>query len=310
MGSNSGTGGRRRLLVTGSNGLLGQKLTQLLCNDPGVHFIATARSKSVIPVSPGEFHHLDVSSAEDVDAVIRATRPAEIIHTAAMTNVDQCELDHDGAVKSNITAVENLIRVCTEQKVRLIYISTDFVFSGSQGPLDETAQPDPVNFYGKTKAAAEKLVMESGLDWCILRTVLVYGITPDMSRSNIVLWVKNSLESGKTIHVVNDQWRTPTLAEDLAIGCALALKKNAKGIFHISGKDFLTPYELALRTASFFRLDSSLIVPTDEGRFSQPAIRPLRTGFIIEKARIELGYEPRSLEDGLAVLASQLKAYP
>jgi len=137
--------------------------------------------------------------------------------------------------------------------------------------------------------------------------VLVYGITSDMSRSNIVLWVKNNLEQGKTIQVVNDQWRTPTLAEDLAVGCYLAAKKKAQGIYHISGKDFLSPYDIAIKTAEFFKLDKSLITPTDSSLFKQPARRPLTTGFIIDKARKELGYEPHSFDEGIAMLASQIK---
>jgi dTDP-4-dehydrorhamnose reductase len=138
--------------------------------------------------------------------------------------------------------------------------------------------------------------------------VLVYGITNDMSRSNIVLWVKNSIEQGKTIQVVNDQWRTPTLAEDLAQGCYLAAVKRAQGIYHISGKDFLSPYQIALATADYFQLDKSFIQPTDSTRFTQPAKRPAKTGFIIEKARRELGYEPHSFPEGIAVLANQLSS--
>jgi dTDP-4-dehydrorhamnose reductase len=137
--------------------------------------------------------------------------------------------------------------------------------------------------------------------------VLVYGITPDMSRSNIVLWVKNSLEQGKQINVVNDQWRTPTLAEDLAMGCYLAAKQKAKGVYNISGKDFMSPYDIAIQTAKFFKLDASLINATDSTHFKQPARRPLTTGFIIEKARKDLGYEPHSFEEGLAVLQRQLQ---
>src|SRR5690606_11491646 len=164
---------------------------------------------------------------------------------------------------TNVTAVENLIRCCQALHIHLVHVSTDFIFDGSHGPLDETAEPNPVNYYGESKLAAERAIQASPLSWAILRTVLVFGITHDMSRSNIVLWVKNSLEQKKTIQVVNDQWRTPTLAEDLAMGCLLAARKKAKGIYHISGKDFMTPYDIAIRTAKFFGLDTSLIRPTD-----------------------------------------------
>src|SRR5690348_3878472 len=220
-----------KILVTGSNGLLGQKLTALLNQDKTIQLIATARGSSVIPVEPGEYHTMDVSELNDVDSVIGATRPDVVIHTAAMTNVDQCETQKEACWKSNVTAVEHLIKACEKFNCHLIHVSTDFIFDGSHGPLDESEKPGPVNYYGESKLAAEELLLKSSISYSILRTVLVYGITNDMSRSNIVLWVKNSLEQGKTIQVVNDQWRTPTLAEDLAKGCYLAAKKKAKGIY-------------------------------------------------------------------------------
>jgi dTDP-4-dehydrorhamnose reductase len=295
-----------KILVTGSNGLLGQKLTALLNKDKSVQLIATARGETVIPVGTGEYHTLDVSSEPDVDTVIQRVRPDVIIHTAAMTNVDQCETQKEACWASNVTAVDHLVRACEKYNCHLIHVSTDFIFDGSHGPLDENEKPSPVNYYGESKLAAEELIIKSKASWAILRTVLVYGITNDMSRSNIVLWVKNSLEQGKTIQVVNDQWRTPTLAEDLATGCYLAAKKRAKGIYNISGKDFLSPYDIAQKTAEFFKLDKNLIKATDSTQFKQPARRPLTTGFIIDKARKELGYEPHSFEEGIAVLAGQL----
>jgi dTDP-4-dehydrorhamnose reductase len=295
-----------KILVTGSNGLLGQKLTALIGQDKTVKLIATARGQSVIPVQ-GEYYSMDVTEPSDVESVISKTKPDVIIHTAAMTNVDHCETQREACWKANVTAVEHLVRVCEKYNVHLIHVSTDFIFDGSHGPLDENEKPAPVNYYGESKLAAEQAVQNSKLKWAILRTVLVYGITNDMSRSNIVLWVKNSLEQGKTIQVVNDQWRTPTLAEDLAMGCYLAAKKKATGVYNISGKDFLSPFDIAQKTAAYFKLDNSLIKATDSTQFKQPAKRPLTTGFIIDKARKELGYEPKSFDEGIAVLAGQIR---
>jgi dTDP-4-dehydrorhamnose reductase len=295
-----------KILVTGSNGLLGQKLTNLLTNEKSISFVATARSKSVLPIAHGAFQPLDITDALQVNRVIADTKPDVIINTAAMTQVDQCETDREVCWNANVTSVENLIEACARNGVHLVHVSTDFIFDGTYGPLDESAKPNPVNFYGQSKLAAEELLIKSSISWSILRTVLVYGITEDMSRSNIVLWVKNSLEQGKTIQVVNDQWRTPTLAEDLAMGCYLAAKTKATGIYHISGKDFLSPYEIAIATANFFKLDKSLIKPTDSTQFKQPAQRPPKTGFIIDKARKEFGYDPHSFQEGLAVLAEQI----
>ena len=296
-----------RILVTGSNGLLGQKLTELLEKDSAVDLVVTAARAAALPITRGEFRLLDITNAQTVDQVIDETKPDVIINTAAMTQVDQCESQREVCWKANVSAVENLVNASRRNGVHLIHVSTDFIFDGTKELLDENAKPNPVNYYGESKLAAEKVVAESGISWAILRTVLVFGVTRDMSRSNIVLWVKKSLEQGKTIQVVNDQWRTPTLAEDLAMGCYLAAKKKAKGIFNISGKDYMSAYNIAIRTAEFFKLDKSLIKETDSFQFTQPAKRPPRTGFIIDKARKELGYEPHSFEEGLELLASQIK---
>jgi dTDP-4-dehydrorhamnose reductase len=295
-----------KILVTGSNGLVGQKLTARLQTEQSVELIATSKSDSVVTIERGKFFRLDITKSDAVNDIVTRTRPDVIINTAAITQVDQCELDHDSCWENNVTSVANLIAVCAKNKVHLLHVSTDFVFDGKHELLDETATPGPVNFYGESKLAAERLIIESGISWCIARTVLVFGVTRDMSRSNIVLWVKRSLEQGKTIQVVNDQWRTPTLAEDLAAGCLLAALQKAQGIYHISGNDYMSVYEIALRTADFFHLDKSLIKPTDSTTFTQPAKRPMKTGFIIDKARKTLGYEPHSFEEGLTIVASQL----
>ncbi|HZI25779.1 MAG TPA: NAD(P)-dependent oxidoreductase [Chryseolinea sp.] len=295
-----------KILVTGSNGLLGQKLTELLESDASIELIATATRPAAIPVNRGKFFLLDITNAGSVNQIMDDVKPDVIINTAAMTQVDQCETQREVCWQTNVTAVENLVVAAKRNNSHLVHVSTDFIFDGTKELLDENAVPNPVNFYGDSKLAGEKVILGSDISWSILRTVLVFGVTRDMSRSNIVLWVKKSLEQGKTIQVVNDQWRTPTLAEDLAMGCYLAAKKKAKGIYNISGKDYLSAYDIAIRTAEFFRLDKSLIKETDSTQFTQPARRPLRTGFEIDKARKELGYEPRSFEEGLEVLSSQL----
>ena len=188
-----------------------------------------------------------------------------------------------------------------------MHLSTDFIFDGADGPYTEDAEANPVSFYGWSKYAAEKLVIHSKVKWAIARTILVYGIAHDMSRSNIILWVKNSLESGKAINVVNDQWRTPTLAEDLADGCILIARQRAEGIFNISGKDLLNPYQMAVMTADYFGLDKSLINKTDGSQFKQTAKRPARTGFILDKPVKVLGYDPKSFQEGIAFLAEQIR---
>eukprot|EP01136_Pigoraptor_vietnamica_P012961 Opistho-1_new@53415 len=211
---------KKKILITGSNGLLGQKLVSLLANQSDIHLIATARGKNRLPFTEGyEYQEMDITNAEQVAEVIDKIQPNAIIHTAAMTNVDQCEFEKDLCWAMNVKAVEYLVEACEKHNIYFCHLSTDFIFDGKTGPYSEEAQPSPVSYYGWTKYAAEEVVRRSTCRWSIARTVLVYGIVSDMSRSNIILWVKKSLEEGKNIKVVTDQFRTPTLAEDLAKGC-------------------------------------------------------------------------------------------
>ncbi|CAH0997041.1 dTDP-4-dehydrorhamnose reductase [Emticicia aquatica] len=303
----------KTILITGSNGLLGQKLVELLTQtttngEPQNTIVATARGQNRLPITDGYvYQSMDITNREEVQNVVASIKPNVIIHTAAMTNVDQCESEKDACWSQNVHAVEYLIEACSKIDCFLLHLSTDFIFDGKSGPYKEDAEANPISFYGWSKYAAEKLVINSNIRWGIARTVLVYGIAHDMSRTNIILWVKKSLEDGKNIKVVTDQWRTPTLAEDLAKGCALIAEKEAEGIFNISGKDFLTPYEMAIMTADYFNLDKSLISQADSTTFSQPAKRPPRTGFDLTKSNEVLGYEPASFMEGIEVLAKQIK---
>ncbi len=300
--------GKKTVLVTGANGLLGQKLIDVLRQDASVHTVATARGANRLPGKEGySYLQMDITDEEQIREVFGKARPDIVIHTAAMTNVDQCEAEKEDCWKQNVTAVELLAKACAEHDSFLLHLSTDFIFDGLAGPYGEDAVPNPVSFYGWSKYAAEKAVMSAPIRWAIARTVLVYGIAHDMSRSNIVLWVKKSLEEGKTINVVNDQWRTPTLAEDLAQGCLLIARKETHGVYNISGRDLLTPYDMAMMTADYFKLDKGLIREADSSTFRQPARRPPRTGFILDKSVKDLGYSPHSFSEGIGILAAQLK---
>ncbi|RSK35348.1 SDR family oxidoreductase [Hymenobacter metallilatus] len=296
-----------KILVTGSNGLLGQKLVALLRQQREVELVATSRGANKLATVYPEvrFVTLDTTHREQVLQMISQERPTHLIHTAAMTHADECELNQAECWRQNVEAVAHLVAACGQQQVHLLHLSTDFVFSGNQGPLAEDAVPEPVNFYGHSKLAAEQLVRACQAPWTILRTVLVYGTAHNYGRTNIVTWVRDSLRAGNPVRVVNDQLRTPTLAEDLAMGCWLAARHNATGIYHLGGPELYTPYQIALAVAAHFNLDTSLISPVDASTFTQPARRPLRTGFIIEKAQRELGYQPHTLAEGIALLASQ-----
>jgi dTDP-4-dehydrorhamnose reductase len=298
---------KKRILITGSNGLLGQKLVDLLRKQASVELIATARGNNRLPVTEGyTYASLDITVQEEVLDIFDQFKPDVVIHTAAMTNVDTCETDRDGCDVLNVNSVAYLIEACEKHGTYLCHLSTDFIFDGADGPYTEEGIANPISYYGESKLKAEQLLFASKIRWSIARTVLVYGIVPDMSRSNIVLWVKKSLEDGKTIQVVTDQFRTPTLAEDLAMGCWLLAKDEVEGIFNISGSDFLTPYEMAVMTADYYGLDKSLLQKADSSTFTQTAKRPARTGFILDKAKKVLGYSPKTFQEGIAIMAQQV----
>lgn len=302
----------KTILITGSNGLLGQKLIYRLLKEADVKIIATSKGPNRLNKKDGYiYEEMDITNEVEVKNIIKKYSPDSVINTAAMTDVDGCESKPKEAHEMNVTAVEHLIKALKAQpnNPQFIHLSTDFIFDGKNGPYRETDIPyPPKSVYSESKFVSENIVKASGIKWCIVRTVLVYGIVDNMSRSNIVLVAKKNLAAGKKMNVVNDQYRTPTLAEDLAEGCALAALKDATGIYHISGKDFMSIIELFYKVADLWNLDKSLITPVSTATLAQAAQRPLRTGFILDKARQDLGYEPHTFEEGLKLVDEQLKA--
>lgn len=297
-----------KILITGSNGLLGQKLVYKLLADKSHEIIATARGENRLKVKDGyKFISLDITNQKDVDAVISSEKPDVVINTAAMTNVDQCETEMDMADLLNVQAVDYIVNACIANNSFLVHLSTDFIFDGENGPYKETDKASPLSFYGMTKLKAEQIILDSKVKSAILRTVLVFGIVDDMSRSNIVLWAKGAFEKGTPINVVDDQFRTPTLAEDLADGCMLAADQKITGIFNISGKDFMSIYELVERVGKFWNLDTTNMTKVSSDTLNQPAKRPPITGFVLNKAMGILGYNPRSFEEGLEVVKKQIE---
>jgi dTDP-4-dehydrorhamnose reductase len=304
----------KTFLITGSNGLLGQKIIHALLKRGTIRIIATSAGDNRMLEKKGYVYEpLDITNKEEVKKVFEKYRPDVVINTAAMTNVDACETKKDECQAVNVKAVQNIIDVLTDLTAgdfqpQLIHLSTDFVFNGKKGsPYIETDVPDPLSYYALSKYESEKLVQESSIKWAIARTIIVYGVADNMSRSNIVLWAKDALSKGQKINVVDDQFRAPTLAEDLAEGCILIALKGATGIYHLSGPDTFSILDLVYKVADFWKLDKSLITPSKSDYLNQPAKRPPFTGFVIDKAKKELGYKPHSFEQGLKILDEQLK---
>jgi len=300
----------KTILITGANGLLGQKLVDKLSNRAAIQLVATARGSNRNPNTEGyAYEELDITDETRMRELFEVYQPTELINCAALTHVDKCELDPDLCEELNVKAVELMCQVCRDFGTRIIHISTDFIFDGEDGPYAEKDKPNPLSVYGRSKLRGEEIVLGAGIPFAIARTMLVYGVVADMSRSNIVLWAKKALSDGQSINVVNDQFRSPTLAEDLAEGVILIAMKEKTGIYHLSGPETLSVVEMVRQVAAHWDLDASLITEIDSATLAQPAKRPPRTGFVILKAQTELGYRPRNFRDGLQVIERQLFDY-
>ncbi len=297
-----------RVLVTGANGMLGQELVKRLSELDQYDVLATGRDdKPRFTIGSCGYVPMDITNHRLVRNICDDFEPDVIVNCAAMTQVDQCEEDRDLCWKVNVDAVENLAGICRAKGTRLVQVSTDFVFNGADGPYMETDRPDALNYYGKSKLAAENAVRLVGDDrWAIVRTILVFGAPQNPTRSNIALWVINELSQGKSIRVVTDQFRTPTYAPDLANGIERIIRFVKSGIFHLSGTDLMSVYDFSILIADVLGLDKSLISPTDASEFSQPAKRPPKTGFIILKAQTELGFSPLPIKKAISHLGKRL----
>ena len=291
---------KTKILITGSNGLLGQNLIELFLKDKtNYEIFGFSREENRSGRTDFEYQNVDITNKELLIEKTIEIKPDFIINTAAMTNVDACENDRVACFDLNVNVVQNLIDICSEIDAHLIHISTDFIFDGEKGNYTETDAPNPLSYYGETKLLSEEILEKSTINFTILRTILVYGLVNDMSRSNIVLWVKESLENNKEITIVDDQFRTPTYVEDLAIACKISIDKKATGVFNISSNQLLSIYEIAQEIADAFHLDKTLIKPISTATLNQTAPRPKKTGFDLSKTNRILEFYPKSFKEDL-----------
>lgn len=289
----------QKVLITGANGFVGYYLTQQLLQK-GFYVIATGKGECRLPFHQENFIYqsLDFTNREEVELSFKKHQPQVVVHCGALSKPDECELNKDAAFCVNVTGTIHLLNAAAKNNCFFIFLSTDFVFSGEKGMYKEDDERQPVNYYGETKMLAEDEVKKYLPAWAIVRTVLVYG-KPFLSRQNILTMVANALRKGEELNIFNDQVRTPTYVEDLAKAIVSIIEKKAGGLYHISGEDVLTPYQMAKAVAKHLQLDETLIHQVKESDFLQPARRPLITGFDISKAKKDLHFQPVSFSEGL-----------
>jgi dTDP-4-dehydrorhamnose reductase len=296
-----------KILITGSNGLLGQKLLHKLRGDSNVELIATSKGTNRVSEKNNyTYFDLDITNENTVAKLISEQKPNVVINTAAMTNVDLCEDNKAECDALNVNAVQYLADACQQIDAHLIHISTDFIFDGEDGPYKEEDKPNPLSYYGLSKLKSEQLLEAHAVKWTVLRTIIVFGVGERLSKGNIVLWAKGALAKGDPLNIIDDQFRAPTLAEDLADACISAAKKKAYGIFNASGKDIMSIYEIVERIAKHYGNTTKNLNKISTATLNQTAGRPPKTGFILDKSKAVLGYNPHSFEECLYIIDEQL----
>ncbi|MBI3317233.1 MAG: SDR family oxidoreductase [Candidatus Omnitrophica bacterium] len=296
-----------KVLLTGSRGLIGQKILARMSGEEDFNIFTTSRSQDFKNKNPKiSYKALDITERASFQKLIKKIQPDFLIHTAAMAQVDECERQKELCWKTNVEAVKTVVESADPQRTHLIHFSTDFVFDGELGLYREQDLPNPPAYYGLSKWESEKIIQSYAGPWTLFRVLLVYGWTPELHRTNIVLWTLENLEKGRTIRVAQDQYRMPTLAEDIAEVVYQSIQKRAVGLYHICGPERLSIFEIAKQTAECFGLPTSLLQPVLTKDLKESAKRPLKTGFVIEKAKHNLDYHPRNLREGLEIVKTQM----
>ena len=292
-----------KLLITGSNGLLGQTLVAD-CIAQRIDFLAVSSGENRNPSCPEtKYASIDITDFKLVEKFIQENTFTHIIHTAAMTNVDACELNPDECYQVNHLASQHLFEIAKEKKLHFTLLSTDFIFDGKIGNYAETDLPNPLSVYGNSKWLAEQVLINSDYThWAIARTIIVYGVGYSLNKSNIFSWLINELTQGKEVSLITDHFRAPTWAEDLAAGCMAIAKNDHTGIYHLCGPETLSVFDIGIRVARHLGVPETLVKAIDSNTLNQPAPRPPHTGFNLNKAKTELGYEPHTIEQTLEFL--------
>ena len=294
---------RKKVLIIGSNGLLGQKSVIELAQKYEVAG-ADLQPESIHSKIP--YFQLDITDQKTIEQGVQRFAPNIIFNASAYTAVDRAEIEQDICYAVNVNGVKNLAKICAQQNIKLLHISTDYVFDGEKGNYDESDSTNPINFYGQSKLDGEQAVFDSDCDFLIGRTAVLFGYGKNI-QPNFVLWVLNELRNGKSIRVVDDQIGNPTIADHLAFSCQQLLDKDARGLYHLAGDKPVSRYDLAVAIADEFNCDISLISRIKTHEFKQLAKRPLDVGLDISKANKEHGIKLFSLDESLIKLKQSME---
>ncbi len=294
---------KKRILVVGSNGMLGQSLCGFYSKQNNVQLLGCSLGESLLDGI--DYQECDITKRDNVKKVVLGFYPDYIINACAYTNVDISETEREEAWKVNVKGVENLSEAARILDTKIIHISSDYIFDGKNGPYSEEEKPNPLGYYARTKLAGENALKISGVIHTILRTNVLYGSYLN-GKIDFVQWLIKSLKDGKEVRIVMDQINNPTFVDDLVQGINKIIEFNKTGVYNIGGKEFLSRFEFSEKIAEFFGLNKNLINPITTEELKQPAKRPLNSGLITLKAETELGFKPHSVKEALAIIRKGL----
>lgn len=287
-----------RIMITGAYGQLGYALSKRLAENHDV-----IRTGSNIPKYEQGIK-LNILNQVYMSEVIKSTLPDLIINLAAMTNVDGCEKNPDAAREVNIAGVQHL---CDTFNGKIIHLSTDYVFDGKSGPYSEDDDVNPINIYGETKLASERILMDNNSDNLVIRANVLYDESP-FTNASFLNWVISSLRAEKVISVVDDQSNNPTWTSSISDIISLCIDNSVNGIMHWGDADYLTRIDFANKIAKKYELSSALIKPVSTKSFSQIASRPLKSGLKSDKLINLLNVVPPTIDECLdAILEEKIK---
>ncbi|MDD1773040.1 MAG: dTDP-4-dehydrorhamnose reductase [Methanomassiliicoccales archaeon] len=288
----------RRIAVVGAGGLLGQHVTAEAL-ERGYNVLGTFHDTSV-PPSGIEAARLDITDEDETHEVLRRFAPEGVILTSALTNVDYCERNPSKAWAVNAEGTLNVVQACGLVGAKLLYVSTDYVFNGEKGsPYMEFESPDPLSIYARTKLEGERLTMDASTRNLVCRVSVLYGWNKLSPKQNFVTWVIDSLRRGKEVPLFHDQTASPTYAPHCAKVLLGLLESNLRGIFHASGPDCASRYDIGMKVAEVFQLDASLVKRTTTEGSKLIARRPACSCLDVGKVERELNMKMLPVEEGL-----------
>jgi dTDP-4-dehydrorhamnose reductase len=294
-----------KVLITGSNGLLGQAVTAIFTRESDFELILTSVEEKSFMGFESNYQQLDITSKDQVKSAIAQFHPDVVLNCAAFTDVDKSETERELCWKLNVDAVKNLIIATRPHNIKLVHISTDYIFDGKNGPYDEESIPNPISFYGRSKLAAENAIFASGINAAIIRTMVLFGVGQNV-KPNFAVWLINKLSAKEKINIVDDQIGNSTIVDNLAFGILKVIESERSGVFNIAGKDIESRLGFTYKLCEVFGFDKNLINTIKTASLNQPALRPLNSGLVTLKVQSELQFKPFDTMEALQLLKFQL----